>query len=533
MPITRFLEFSGGMNTQVNQFIMKDNECNLIKNFSLETIGAMEKVLGYVIRGAKIGASHNVLGMTEYSRNADSSRTHLVTVYDTIYKNVAGTWTAFTGSGTGLTVDKKMEFETFLDAIFAVNGTDANRTYNGTTWSTSTYLAGAPIASYVKRYHDALYLAGLSTMRNRVWFSDVPTGNTMTWGWAVGTNGANTGAVFTSASSTFKTVNIKIGDTLRLISGTTTTQGDYIVKSVDSETQLTLVTTPATNGSSMTYQVGSNWVPIGEDDGDVITGFGENSDRLLVFKEFSLHRWDGTSNMRVSDVGTPSSRSVQNIDSWTLFANRKGIYVYDGASVKLISRKIQKYIDAIDQTTLGSMVAWTSGNLYKLFVGNLTVDGMTYTNTVIVYDVSQNNSWIECLATPVKVAGRTVESGTEKHFIGNDVSTIYELESGTTHATAVIDGVIKTKNFDFDYPESYKKSSTIIIFGNNLEGCNATFVPDIGNPVELGSLNNGWTVFTTAIRFRRAGFTFSHGDTTSTPIIEGIIVQWNEDGKMQ
>lgn len=526
MPINRVVNLSGGQNNQVNQFLVEESEATLIKNGHLEIIGAIQKVLGYDNRGADLGSTP-ILGLTEYSKNSTGTRYQLLVFNTGVYS-----WDgdSFESVHTGLTAGRKAEFETFLDCVFMVNG-DANRYWDGTTWVTSSttsgYMAQTPAFNLIKKWREGLYGAGNSSKKSRVWLSDKPQGNKLTWGWESRSDLATTAgsAVVTSAGALFKTYNIKPGDTLRITAGNNL--GDYVIRTIDSNTQLTLASNVTNTGTGQSYEAGANWFEVGQDDGDVIKAFGENSDRLLVFKEFSMYRFDGSSAIRIADVGTTSQRSVVNMDRWTLFANRKGIYAYDGVEPRMVSKKLQKYFNAIPEAELPNIVSWSEGDVYRCFIGDVTVDGKEIPNCVINYDVSQNNFWTLSYAHKAVVAAKFTESSQVKVFIGSDSGQVYELNSGNTYDGTAIDFEVITKEYDFEVPEDVKQVNKIVIFGNKLEGVVVAIQADGQTPKQVGTLNGISESLNAKALGRRFRLIFSHA-LPNQPTIEGFSFDWEK-----
>lgn len=520
MPIKRYVDLSGGQNNQVNQFLVQDNESTLVKNATLETVGAVTKSVGYLARGASQGANP-ILGIYEFRKNSTETRYPFVGYGSNLYAFNLGT-NAYTSSATVVTANKKMRFETFLNTVFFVNGVDPNVNGDGTGggWSNTNYIYGLPVFGLIKKWHEGMFAAGNPSKKSRVWLSDKPTSNDLKWGWWSGTDLLlNAGSVtVTSASGRFKFVNIKPGDTLRVLTGNNV--GDYIVRVVVSDTELTLATPAPNFASGQTYEVGSNWFEVGQDDGDVITALGENSDRLMIWKEQSLYRFDGNAVQKVADVGTPCQEAVQNIERYTLFANRKGIYVYDGVETTLISKKIKPFFDAIPEASLPNMTSWVEGDLYYLSIGTVTVNGKLINNCVVVYDISQNNLSVRSFRDSIRAAGKILEGTKVKTFLGTDGGLLLEFGNGTTYKGDAIDFEFITKNHDLDDPEGEKQVNAITVFGNKLEGMKVYIQPDDGEIIPLDSLQGRSATIQCNVQGMRFRLLFGHTET-SVPVIEG------------
>ena len=153
--------------------------------------------------------------------------------------------------------------DAFLDYLFLVNGTNSNLVYDGTTWFTGGARIRMPIASYVKTVGNKVYLADLTYVstdfKSRVWYSDLPKNNDITWGYETGTNLAQTATskVVRSANAGFKTYGIKTGDPFFITNGANA--GEYTVDTGDHAQQITLVEEKKNAATGSTYWVGSKW----------------------------------------------------------------------------------------------------------------------------------------------------------------------------------------------------------------------------------------------------------------------------------
>lgn len=360
------------------------------------------------------------------------------------------------GYGEGLTSTNKAEFATYLDYCFFINGVNATRSLDTTTWSTSGARNRCPIAKYIKNFGTRLYLAYLTVNSevypSRVWFTDVPHNNDARWGIEWGTDLAQTAAsaIITSAGALFKTHGIKVGDSIFILNENNV--GQHTVKTVDSETQLTLTAVLAANETNSSYIVGSNYFDVRTDDNDYIRGMGENSSRLLIFKLNSLHRYNGASLLPVSGApGTSSGRSIANVKEYSLYFHgskpaKTGIYLYDGESSYKISNPIRPYIDGISATNYPNIVGWEEGNWYRCYVGDIDNSqwNISEDDVVLSYDVSKNKWSVDPIYKTVKCSSVFLESNEEKILIGDDAAGVFQIPSGYSFNATPIPWVVET-----------------------------------------------------------------------------------------
>ena len=319
-----------------------------------------------------------LLGLLGYTKSSSGAE-RLISAYGNDYHLYNPNLDIWEGQGVPNSSSEKVYGDVFLDLAFFVNGSNDNRRYDATTWTNETYAKRAPIAKYIKNFSNRLYLGYVTyngnTFTSRVWYTDLPKNNDITYGLEYGTNlvqNSNNATVF-SALAKFKSRGIKVGDPFIILTGTNA--GEYNVASVDSETQLTLTEPMKNSATGSSYWIGGNWFDVVTDDNDILTGLGENSAQLLCFKKESLHRYNGTNLQKVKGVpGTTSQNSVVNIKDHTYYFHRTGIWRYDGVTSELISRPIQDYIDGMSTDMINEVVAWRTGQskeTYRIYIGDV------------------------------------------------------------------------------------------------------------------------------------------------------------------
>ena len=140
----------------------------------------------YQIKNARISAGYNVLGGIDFYRNS-GTHTHIVACDGAtadIYIDSGSAWTAQSQS---LTAANKVRFaySPTLDTLFAVNYADATRSYNGSSWSTSTNVTSAPKGKYIISFGRRIYIlnavVGADSFQSRAYRSSLVDSETITW----------------------------------------------------------------------------------------------------------------------------------------------------------------------------------------------------------------------------------------------------------------------------------------------------------------------------------------------------------------
>ena len=340
-----------------------------------------------------------------------------------------------------LTTNTDCYFDSFLDHVFMVNGTDSNYSYDGTTWSATTNLQDSPIAKFVKEHNTRLYLYNISIggtidKPSWVWYSDLPKNGQITWGLEYGTNLVTTAASaeVTSAGSTFVSNNVKVGDPLVITTGDNA--GEYTVQSVDAETTITLTADLDNTDSGDTFWVGGNYFEVATQDGDSGNGLAETSNELFCFKTDSLFRFNASATelRKVKTApGTTSSRSIVESGGYVYWYHPSGIYRTIGQDAQLISNSIEDAIEGVDSDNHDIVCGWKNDidKTVNMYLGNVTLrDGDVIEKCVASFDENSETMSFRSYDKVVNVATGWLESNIPKVYAGNKTSTVFQLDTG-------------------------------------------------------------------------------------------------------
>ncbi len=445
-------DFSGAVQRKGTKFFRnkENNQVDLSVNASYDRIGGVEKIKGYTIKGTAIGST-DILALAPFN-NAAGTEKLIAAIAATPYVYTA----SWASASLSLTTGTKAEMRTFLDYLFYVNGVNANYSYSGSAWSTATNLSDSPKAYFIENYNVRLYLANITIVTtayaSRVWYSDLPSADAITWGLETGSDLAQTAAsaVVTSAGSVFKTRNIKVGDPFRITSGTNA--GEYTVQSVDSNTQITLTEVLTNTQTDKTFWVGGNYFDVETDDGDTIQALSKNSNELLILKNNSLHRFNsrGMELRKVKDaVGTTSRRSVINIGGYTYYYHPTGIMRFDGINSIKISNAVYDFIEGVTDVNQIKVVAFKEDeNTIVFFLGDVTLrDGTSITDCGLALDTDAKTWQPRSYPITIRVACNWLEGSVLKTYVGDSAGKVYQINTGNDFNGDPIPFELETKPY--------------------------------------------------------------------------------------
>lgn len=422
----------------------------------------------------------NIRGITGYNRSGSAINKILAAYGNDIVDVAAGT-----GFGLNLDTSTNVEFEVFLDKVFYQNYSNRPRTYNGTTWSYNS-VERSPLSKYIKQFKNRLYLGNCKfsnpnvptssgnpqiVFPSRVFYSDLPKNGEIKWGIEWGkslTLLKDSPFVYPTLMQDggfgpypeFKNNNIKIGDPLFVTNanGPSYIERQYTVANIESEYRLKLTENVAffgvaTSNTDTSFWVGSNWFDVGTDDNDQITGMGDNTDRLLIFKLMSLWFYTGSQLRKVKDaVGTSSHRSIINHRGKTYYFHGSnplisGIYMYDGVNSTLISRGIDPFIRGMAASFYDDVVAWQEGEELRWFIGDLTNTnyGISLTNAVATLNTVSGAWDVSPIADVVTASTVFRTNNQEDTYVGTSDDEVLKMGSGNSFNGSSINSVLDTK----------------------------------------------------------------------------------------
>jgi hypothetical protein len=411
---------ASGMITNVNKNLMPKDSAALLLNVDVdEELGSPVTRLGTGIVGTQMVAGMRVLGLSDF-RDADGSNHALVAAINASGGATSVVYKVGTGTiRTGLTASKKMRFLTFLDSILMINGADAEASYDGSSVITTggafdlANVPGSNLNSICLEWLDRVYLAGDTANPDRLYFSSTPVSGAVSW----------------------------------------TSGNGY----VDIEP---------------------------EDGGGSITGLGKVPGYILIFKERSLKRWnfDSAFPETLIQIGTPSHESIVNQGGVCAFfsassKNARGFYITNGERPISIShdrvRNIKKWIDAIPQASEANIAGWGDARAFWWSVGDLTVDGRSFTNVVLRWNKVLDQWSVRSYPSEFTVFASYVTSGTNAVVAGDDDGQVIQIDKDSTYTdynAKPINYEILYQEEDFGYNEIKDIHERVVVNAVDMNG---------------------------------------------------------------
>jgi hypothetical protein len=400
-----FRDMTPGMVTSVSDFLTPDNTPRLLENLYTDEAdgnhyGNVRGRLGYTIIDAQIVSGKNALGVCGFLDRTGTPDRLVVwmnnsgnTAARAYYVNSSGNFTEIDATTTW-TASTKVRTTTFVDYVFAANGSNALRTWNGdvaTTWGT-TNATSAPIGSLIVSCYDRVIVGNTAGGdESTITRSDLVSSNTISW------TGGGTKLPINPDDNDYLTAlefnNVLLcfkSSALYTWSSAGATQADLLIP-IGTPTQECVATT-----SGVTYFIGSN------------------KTHLAAFE-------------------------------------------YRGEYPREISRPIRNFFDALSLANSSTWTTWTDDDHVFFSVGDVTVNSVAFANMVLRYCISKGSWSVYTLADEMtnRITAsqhgtvRPQAGGTRSIVVSDNNGKIYTWNSGTTDNSTPILCRLRTKPLEF------------------------------------------------------------------------------------
>jgi len=497
-----------GVNVNVSSLLMKANELLESKNLTSTKLGVLEIAPSKTQFGVTLVDNKPMLGGHVF---LDSSGVaHKIGVIN----NAGGTQSVLyeigassnTSRKADFTASKEMDFITLLNYVFATNGTDDLATATDlSTWGT-VHAVGAPKGRFIEEFNNEPYIFGNLTNKYVVYKGKLhnPAVEAIAY-----VSGDHASAV--TAITCDSTKYLKAGQVIDIYTGGTLTKvfDSKTITSIDSDTQFTIGSTAtalsdgdeiyledtrATNAIRILWNTEEDTFEL-PPNGEAMTGGAKCNNRLIIFQENSMHKWDGAVRAEISpNIGCSASKSIATVDSKYMFWMHKGsIYSYDGSYPQVISQKIQPILDSMTDYSKCVGIGDETNKRLFMYLGDISCSALTGTDVWAVYYIGQDKwEFITDIQAQISFKDKTGVNS-ETMYIGDEVGDIYKFMEGTSSSVAYS---MKTK---FDYqsrPESVKEYAYIITMSEMIGGELSYAIDGEDNYTSLGEITDKVQTFT-------------------------------------
>lgn len=465
------LDLSGGVQTKTSHLLRKRNEVKSAKNAAFNVkIGSAVRRLGYEKVGPTIQSGNDSLGAGvfrygQYNKiivgiNSASNTNATVQYLDSDYywKNLI----------TSAPVNCRFDFLNSQDYLYVSGKVPGLNNYvtlttidKTLTVSTSKNVYTAPKCAFITEYQGQLVAINCQvngiTYPDRAYLSSPPLG-AITFIQTDQTGNISSLRVDSVAylKAGMQVDIYKAGTEAKIYTALTIVAIDKASKrftfsnqsiTVSDNDEVWLTTTKGTLSRFWNTDYPSPQdvefiqVPPGKDESPSFTGHGQNNNRLFLFTRNSFMKYDGSNLVTVSDsIGCVSHETIQNIGNWTLWLHNTGVWGYNDntGELKLLSRGMEPYIQAINQVNLPYASAGVVGKVYKLSLGELlpleSITTSTSTSSTTTSTTSSSTSSTSTSSTSTSTT--TAATSTSTSSTSSSTSSTSTSTSSTSSSTS-------------------------------------------------------------------------------------------------
>lgn len=402
-----YRDFSKGNWCDVQNVMVPENSTKISLNFDSDVeLGSLVSRYGTTIINEQIVNDKPVLGLHNFRDSVGTGNKLFAVVSDGTNNDI---YDAETGAKSlqDDTKDLKTRFLTYLDSCLRLNGTDQPKAWTGAAWIDT---AGAFDLDNLPQ--TAKYAV---EFRDRVYVSGVST---------------------------------------------TPDRVDY-----------SGIANPTTRAVSWTVDNGFI-VFEQEDGGGGITGLSKVPGYLLIFKRRTFKRYDGSSAYPedMTNEGAPSQESIVVAKGICFWVNENGVWASEGGKPQKISSfSVDSVVKSCSAANFLNVASGTDEEHIFFSFPSVTIKGITHTNVVLKYNISQNTWDIRSYPTMQRVYAKYVDSSNNVFTVfGDDDGNVQKLDVGTTDNTVGITYSLENQDWDFGLRMFKKRINRMAVITDNV-----------------------------------------------------------------
>lgn len=381
---------TGELNTSDTDLDVGDDQLSDGQNIVPLSSKSLGKRDGWTFYNNFIGSGHGIQG--GWSFTGKNGTTEEIVVWNTsLYRNVAGTWTAVTGITFTADIACSGVYFPSTDTFYITNGTDTVAEY--TAGSTSgTQSNSIPTGKYINTFQQFLLVADIASHPDRVAYSDSAGVDTFASGFVMDMPGEE--KIEITGMVNFNNIMLLIFTKRRI----------YRIQNFAFDGTVSY--------ASQIYELP--------------TDFGALYERTVAIVEGLVYFLGQATQQSASSLG---------LGLTTGGTTALAVYTTDGYSIKDISSsKIRGTMSQLNANSAGKAAGVADGVYYRVYCP----DGTQTTNTLgVVYDVekqhflSPERRWIFGVVDP-SIFWKVEKSGQVVIFAGNqDTGSVYQIHGNT------------------------------------------------------------------------------------------------------
>jgi hypothetical protein len=278
--------------------------------------------------------------------------------------------------------------------------------------------------------------------------------------------------------------------------------------------------------TSNTITGGTSFLQISPADGENVTGLKRHPRALLVFKQNHIYRIfsiDSTDPDPAFRRGTYSNESIIECKSGIYYHHSSGFYRFEfETEQEEISRPIIDIVQAIPRSYYGNITGWDDDDHLYWSIGDITLEGVSFTNIICVYTISTQNWTVYSTSSEIRSAALYDDGTNLFDLVGDDNGNVLKFNEGTTDNGGPIHYDLITHWLYLSEIKTSRKSVTeLATLHENAHGGNLSYQLDSDSPNKwrpIGTIKKDLEQIDSlnARSFKRIKFRF-YGSSSGTP----------------
>ena len=239
--------------------------------------------------------------------------------------------------------------------------------------------------------------------------------------------------------------------------------------------------------TSITWDTVNDWITFE----DEIVGAGKMGEHMFVGCKSSCYLWTlNDEKIPISTQGLVGINAIASYGRLVFYGTRDGIYAHDGGNETKISEPVEDYWKAISEANIGNVSFGIDGNSLFVYIGTVTVDGISMPTTVLEYDILKND-WNKLnYGLTINSMHNFIDSTNGKSlYAGDRNGYVWRLNASGAQNTAVIPSYFESDWMYGDDPKEIKTFYELWGYGKELSALKVSYKVDDRDWESIGQLN--------------------------------------------
>jgi hypothetical protein len=169
-----------------------------------------------------------------------------------------------------------------------------------------------------------------------------------------------------------------------------------------------------------------------------LTGAGENWDKMVLFTDYDCYFYDQSSLKKAFSIGCSSHDTIKNYGQYMVWANGDGVWLSTGGQPQNIASPVMDFIRSGNPRNFFSEI---ENEEYIMYVGNVTANGISYSNLELHFNFPTSTWWWRELYHPMTSFTKYNDSGVIRRYMGGTLGSIWDKAKYTDATLISADGV--------------------------------------------------------------------------------------------